>query len=248
MSADILYLIAGFKRYRGAVIHPPVTVAFRISGLLPFSGVHFERLRLITVVLSFLSLTCTSFCFGQQLVCEPVKYRLEKIDAKNLLSLPIGSMIDLPPGVRMPSAKKQRMTSFPVPEEWSKGAKCGALRITSVFIDCDTWLIRGGMSSFVYPTIQEGAFAITNQIYNAVLKIAGDDLREESWKIGNDGTRTSTLWWKSVSGKVFELVVQCVVNGQTGQMAVACCLHTKGDGLRISPPKEMLGSDKSVAK
>ena len=85
----------------------------------------------------------------------------------------------------------------------------------------------------VYPTVAEGAFAMTNVIVSAVLKVSDgkatfDPLRFHGGKYGE-----MKFWWKPSKDakEERELVVRCYVNTKR-QMAVCTLLHTKGDDIR----------------
>ena len=98
------------------------------------------------------------------------------------------------------------------------------------------------MSGCVYPSVEAGAFVITNQIFAAVWERSGGKamavpLHADKKK----GCYETTYWWKPDPTKAeeVELVVRAYVN-QRRQMAVCCLLHTKGDDISADyapPPK-----------
>ena len=126
------------------------------------------------------------------------------------------------------------LSSVKVPREWSDGAKCDALRVSDVLVDGETMSIRGGLGSNVYPTVAEGAFAMTNQIVSAVSQISSGKALVVPLRFaeGNRYCEMVFTWRPNpTSAAERELVVRGYVNGQR-QMAVCCCLHTKGDGIK----------------
>lgn len=155
-----------------------------------------------------------------------------RIDMRNLLKMPVGDTL-----LGMDQwyvAWYGGLTSVKVPREWSDGAKCDALRVSDVIIDSKSKLIRGGLGSNVYPSIAEGAFAMTNQIISAVSEISGGKalvvpLRFEDRKRYCEMVFT----WMPRPGKAeeLELVVRGYANARR-QMAVCCLLHAKGDGIK----------------
>ena len=102
-------------------------------------------------------------------------------------------------------------------------------------------MILGGLGSCVYPTIPEGVCVITNEIIKAVAEVSGGTamavpMRYEKKK----GYGEMIFTWKPDPKKNVEreLIVRGYVN-RARQMAVCCCLHTKGDGITadyIPPP------------
>ena len=126
------------------------------------------------------------------------------------------------------------LSSVKVPREWSDGAKCDALRVSDVIVEGKSNSIRGGLGSNVYPTIAEGAFAITNQIVSAVAEISRGKamvipLRFEEKKRYCEIVFTWTP--RPGNAEELELVVRGYVSGKR-QMAVCCFLHAKGDGIK----------------
>ena len=94
-------------------------------------------------------------------------------------------------------------------------------------------VILGGLGSCVYPTIPEGVCVITNEIIKAVAEVSGGTamavpMRFEKKK----GYGEMIFTWKPDPKKNVEreLIVRGYVN-RARQMAVCCCLHTKGDGI-----------------
>ena len=162
---------------------------------------------------------------------------IEKIDVKNILRVPIGDMLlDVNEECNSPSGG---VLNVKVPFEWSKGATCNALRVSDILVDCETLDILGALSSYVYPTIAEGAFAITNQIIAAVNRISSGKatatpLRFETEK----GYCDMIFYWRPDNAKKErELIVRGFV-GASKKMGIGCCLHTKGDLIeaRYAPP------------
>ena len=153
----------------------------------------------------------------------------EEIDFTDITSVPIGMKLVEASGFSLPTNGGE-MAQCNVPHEWSEGGSCGALRVSGVLVDCGSRQILGAIGSHIYPTVAEGAFAITNGLQKAVLS--------SSHRIGlfyplqkeKDGSGTIRYEW-SANGKTLELFVKCYVN-ERRQMAVCTLLHVKGDGLR----------------
>ena len=91
----------------------------------------------------------------------------EEIDLTDITSVPVGTEL-LFPKVRIPDGSGD-IVHLNVPPELSAGGKWGALRITGIILERRSKQIRGAMGSHVYPTVAEGAFAITNGLQKAVL-------------------------------------------------------------------------------
>ena len=91
----------------------------------------------------------------------------EKINLADITAIPIGDTITADGGFELPT-NSTRMVQCNVPPEWSEGGTCGALRVSGVFVERGTRSILGAMGSHVYPSVSEGASAITNQLNAAV--------------------------------------------------------------------------------
>lgn len=163
---------------------------------------------------------------------------IQKIDMESLLDVPVGSTL-LAPGFKRTS-QEEDILQVGVPLEWSEGAKCRALRVSHLLVDNLRLVILGGLGSNVYPTIEEGAFAMTNEVISAVWKASDGKamvvpLRFEKEK----GSCEMIFTWRPDPKKNVEreLVVRGFVNAKK-QMAVCTCFHTKGDTIKaeLSPP------------
>ena len=157
---------------------------------------------------------------------------IQKIDMENLLDVPVGSTL-LDTGIKRVT-QEEDVLQIEVPLEWSEKAKCCALRVSHVLVDNRRLIILGGLGSNVYPTIAEGAFAMTNEVISAVRKVSDNKamvvpLRFDKQK----GYWEMIFTWKPDPKKNVEreLIVRSFVNAKR-QMAVCTCLHTKGDTLR----------------
>ena len=157
---------------------------------------------------------------------------IQKIDMESLLDVPVGSTL-LAPGFKRTS-QEEDILQVGVPLEWSEGAKCRALRVSHLLVDNLRLVILGGLGSNVYPTIEEGAFAMTNEVISAVWKASDGKamvvpLRFEKEK----GYCEMIFTWKPNPKKNVEreLVVRGFVNASR-QMAVCTCFHTKGDTIK----------------
>ena len=176
---------------------------------------------------------------------------VEKIEIKNLLKMPIGSTLifDSP----FLSLLQEDVASMEVPREWSDGSECDALRVSNILFDKNTKRILGGLGSNVYPTVADGAFAMTNVILSTVSKVSDGKamcvpLRFPGGKYGE-----MIFFWNAGNGTTnnLELVVRCFISPKR-QMAVCTLLHTQGDGinafLHIPEPAEDKKGGKSGAK
>ena len=164
---------------------------------------------------------------------------IQKIDMENLLDVPVGSTL-LDTGIKRVT-QEEDVLQIEVPLEWSDKAKCRALRVSHLLVDNRRLVILGGLGSNVYPTIAEGALAMTNEVISAVWKVSDGKamvvpLRFDKQK----GYCEMIFTWKPDPKKNVEreLVVRGFATAKR-QMAVCTCLHTKGDTLRadFAPPK-----------
>ena len=155
-----------------------------------------------------------------------------RIDMRNLLKIPVGDT--LLGAERWYAPCDGGLSSVKVPREWSDGAKCDALRVSDVIVDGKSNSIRGGLGSNVYPTVAEGAFAMTNQILSAVSEVSSGKALVVPLRFEEKNRYCEMVFtWKPSPdcAEDRELVVRGYVNGKR-QMAVCCCLHTKGDGIK----------------
>ena len=111
-----------------------------------------------------------------------------------------------------------------------------------LFVERGTMRILGDMGSNVYPSINSGIHAMTNQIVAAVMKVSSGMATVTRLQMNRQGGYGEVkFWWKGEdAAKETELVVRGYVNAATGgppvlparrQMAVCTFLHTKGDGI-----------------
>ena len=149
-----------------------------------------------------------------------------EIDLADITTVPVGRPL-AHTGIELPSGGG--VVQVKVPREWSEGGDCGALRVSGVFVDCGSRQIAGAMGSHVYPTVQEGAFAITNGLHAAVVSASRGTARFFPLQKAKDGSGTIRYEW-NVEDKELELTIRCFVN-ERRQMAVCTLLHVKGDGI-----------------
>ena len=162
----------------------------------------------------------------------PVPPSALKIDLTNILNVPVGGiLLGMPPGF-IPAdtnAAASSAAQFFIPPEWSKGAKCDLLRVAGLIIERGTCKIAAAMSGCVYPTVQEGAFAITNHVHTAVFEASKQKGMLYPLRMEKDGTHIMGYEW--TSGDVtYVLDIRIAVNKRR-QMAVSAMFHIKGDGL-----------------
>ena len=160
--------------------------------------------------------------------CSWQKTWYEEIDLADITSVPIGMTLVEAGGISLPTNENEAALCN-VPHEWSEGGDCGALRVSGVFVDCGSRQIAGAMGSHVYPTVQEGAFAITNGMHAAVVSASRGTARFFPLQKAKDGSGTIRYEW-NVEDKELELTIRCFVN-ERRQMAVCTLLHVKGDGI-----------------
>ena len=160
--------------------------------------------------------------------CSWQKTWYEEIDLADITSVPIGMTLVEAGGISLPTNENEAALCN-VPHEWSEGGDCGALRVSGVFVDCGSRQIAGAMGSHVYPTVQEGAFAITNGMHAAVVSASHGTATIFPLRREADGSGTIRYEW-NVEDKELELTIRCFVN-ERRQMAVCTLLHVKGDGI-----------------
>ena len=85
------------------------------------------------------------------------------------------------------------------------------------------------MGSYVYPSVSEGAFAVTNYLQAAVVRASDGKAMFAPLRRESDGSGTITYEWEA-GGRQVEFVVKCFVNAKR-QMAVCTYIHTKGDSI-----------------
>lgn len=153
---------------------------------------------------------------------------MERLDLGDITKTPIGMTMWKDNGYSM-STNTGKMVVCEVPPAWSNGGKCGALRVSGVLVNTISHEILGAMGSYVYPSIETGAFAITNEIHSAVAETSSGKAVYTPLAIQKDGSGTVKYWWQS-GGRNIEFVIRCFTN-QNHQMAVCYYVHTKGDGI-----------------
>ena len=149
-----------------------------------------------------------------------------EIDLADITTVPVGRAL-AHADIALPA--RGGVVQVKVPREWSEGGTCGALRVSGVFVDCGSRQIAGAMGSHVYPTVQEGAFAITNGLHAAVVSASRGTARFFPLQKTKDGSGTIRYEW-CAEDKELELTIRCFVN-ERRQMAVCTLLHVKGDGI-----------------
>ena len=90
---------------------------------------------------------------------------------------------------------------------------------------------RGGLGSNVYPSVDEGVFAMTNRIVASVVKVSDGTASVTRLAMDKEkGCGEVKFFWERKTGGISELIVRGYVNARR-QMAVCTLLHTKGDGI-----------------
>ena len=184
-----------------------------------------KKIMMVTVAV----LATVAFAQTETVVKMP---SIQKIDMENLLDVPVGSTL-LDTGIKRVT-QNEDVLQIEVPLEWSEKAKCRALRVSHILVDNRRLIILGGLGSNVYPTIAEGAFAMTNEVISAVRKVSdGKAMVVPLQFYKQKGYCEMIFTWKPDPKKNVEreLVVRGFATAKR-QMAVCTCLHTKGDTLR----------------
>ena len=162
----------------------------------------------------------------------PVPLSSLKIDMTNILKVPVGGMLlGIPPGFASAYTNAAASTDvqFLIPPEWSKGAKCDLLRVGSIMVERDTRKIAAAMSGCVDPSVEAGAFVITNDLHEAVITAANRTGMFYPLRKEKDGTGIIRYTWTS-GGVPLVFDIRVAVNKRR-QMAVSTMLHVKGDNL-----------------
>ena len=119
--------------------------------------------------------------------------------------------------------------------------------MSHLLVDNRRLIILGGLGSNVYPTIAEGAFAMTNEVISAVWKVSDGKAMAVPLRFDKQkGYWEMIFTWKPDPKKNVEreLIVRGIVNTKR-QMAVCTCLHTKGDTLRADFAQPKTGENRS---
>ena len=110
-------------------------------------------------------------------------------------------------------------------------AECAALCVSEIFVDNKTMEIKGGLGSNVYPSVDEGVFAMTNRIVASVMKVSKGTASVTRLAMDKEkGCGEVKFFWERKTGGISELIVRGYVNARR-QMAVCTLLHTKDDGI-----------------
>ena len=188
-----------------------------------------QRDNAIKRLVLVLSLACCGAmaAFGVEAVRLSEAPPQNDLDAADITSVPVGMAVTNP-DVRIPDGGGD-VVQMNLPPDLSAGGKCGALRVSGLLLERRTKRILGAMGSCVYPSVQEGAAAITNGIQPAVVAASGNTALIVPLVMEKDKSGTVRYWWKR-GGRELELLVKCYVN-ERRQMAVCTLLHEKGDGI-----------------
>lgn len=156
------------------------------------------------------------------------KSKLQAIDLDDITTVPIGATLQRTDGLMMPTNGADTVV-YGVDRKGNCG-DCGALCVSGMIVAVGSRRILGAMGSCVYPSVKDGAFAVTNQLQTAVASASAGKATVVPLRIGQDGAGTITYGW-GMEGRQVELVVKCFVN-ERRQMAVCCYIHTKGDDVQ----------------
>ena len=156
----------------------------------------------------------------------------EKIDLTDITKMPIG-LILADTGQFDFSSAKSGIGELREPGAWSMGGKSEALRVSTVMVDGKTRAIVGATATCHFRSIQEGLFAITNDIYGAVrARPNARYLPPEIDKV--KGTGKVLHFWPTADGRQWiELTTQFVMTKQ-GTMSINSLIHIQGDKLNTT--------------
>ena len=144
----------------------------------------------------------------------------------------MSNLLNLP--VVVTSGDLKEVKSVKAPSVPVGSTVCKALCVSHFLVEMETGRLVGAMGSNVYPTVAEGAYAMTNEILRAVCAVAGDrGIGTPPRKNAEGNCMEMFYWWRptAAANGELELVVRSYVN-ESRQMAVCTCLHTKGDGIK----------------
>ena len=205
--------------------------------------------RLFSVILIMLVTIASAVVESRKMPLSKLSDMVEKIEMKELLKMPIGSTL-LCDGLFFSFCREDVM-SMEVPREWSNGAACDALRVSHILFEKDTKRILGGLGSNVYPTIEQGAFVMTNDIPLVVSKISGGKAKCDPLHFNGSKYGEIKFRWDDglCSTNKFELVVRCFVSPMR-QMAVCTLFHKADDGVNafyaVQAASDGKGDDKPM--
>ena len=94
--------------------------------------------------------------------------------------------------------------------------------------------ILGAVATNVYPSVEAGAYALTNRMVFAVAQKKNPKF--VALNVGKDGVGRYNYEWDDAEGRRIEMVNNCIVN-KARQMFILTFIHAKGDDLTITPVK-----------
>ncbi len=157
---------------------------------------------------------------------------MEKIDLSDITKTPIG--------LNLEDMGQFDFSKFPsdfctlnIPPAWSAGGN-PMLRVASLFVDRKTRVILGAVATNVYPSVEAGAYALTNRMVFAVAQKKNPKF--VALNVGKDGVGRYNYEWDDAEGRRIEMANNCIVN-ETRQMFILTFVHIKGDGMSIMPGK-----------
>ena len=157
---------------------------------------------------------------------------LEKIDLSDITKTPIGLNLD-DMGRYDFSKFHSDICELHIPAAWSAGGN-PMLHVASLLVDRKTRVILGAVATNLYPSVEAGAYAITNRMVFAVAQKKNPTF--VSHNVGKDGVGRYNYEWDDAAGRRIEMANSCIVN-KTRQMFVLTFLHVKGDGIAVIPDK-----------
>ena len=157
---------------------------------------------------------------------------VQKIDLTNITKTPIGlNLEDM--GRYDLSGATSDICELKIPPSLSAGGN-PMLHVATLYVDRNTRAILGAVATNLYPSVEAGAYALTNRMVFAVAQKKNPCY--VPLQIGKDGVGRYIYEWDDAEGRRIEMVNSCIVN-KARQMFILTFLHTKGDALTIEPTK-----------
>ena len=157
---------------------------------------------------------------------------MEKIDLSDITKTPIGLNLEDMGRFDFSSATSDTC-ALPISAALSAGGN-PMLHVATLYVDRNTRAILGAVATNLYPTVEAGAYALTNRMVFAVAQKKNPCY--VPLQIGKDGVGRYIYEWDDAEGRRIEMVNNCIVN-KARQMYILTFIHAKGDDLTITPVK-----------
>ena len=153
----------------------------------------------------------------------------EKIDLTDITKTPIGLILADTGHFDFSSAKSE-IGELTVPGAWSMGGKSEALRVSTLMVNSKTRVIVGATATCHFRSMQEGLYAITNDIYKAVRAKKFAKYQKPQFNKQKGTGHVEHFWPVNGGQQWIELTTQFVLTRQ-GTMSIHSLLHVMGDQL-----------------